>query len=74
MKDRVIRLAWADRIPFEEIERSTSLSETDVIAVMRRELRPPSFRLWRKRVNGRVTKHRRFARKKYGIRPDERIS
>lgn len=55
----IIRLAWEDRTTFEEIEKKTGLSEAEVIKVMRRELKPSSFRLWRKRVNGRITKHRK---------------
>ncbi len=54
----LIRLAWEDRTSFEEIEEHTGLVESEVIAVMRRELKPASFRLWRKRVSGRITKHR----------------
>lgn len=56
----IIRLAWEDRTTFEEIEERTGLTEPQVIAVMRRELKPSSFRLWRKRVSGRVTKHRKL--------------
>ena len=56
----IIRLAWEDRTSFEEITRRTGLVEGQVIAIMRRELKPSSFRLWRKRVSGRVTKHRRL--------------
>lgn len=56
----VIRFAWEDRTSFEEIEERTGLVERDVIEVMRRELKPSSFRLWRKRVGGRITKHRRL--------------
>lgn len=55
----IIRLAWEDRTTFEEIEKKTGLSEAEVIKVMRRELKPSSYRLWRKRVNGRITKHRK---------------
>lgn len=58
--DRVIRMAWEDRTSFEEIEKRTGLVEAEVIKVMRRNLKPSSFRLWRKRVNGRVTKHRKL--------------
>jgi uncharacterized protein (TIGR03643 family) len=54
----VIRMAWEDRTTFEEILTKTGLSEAQVIRVMRRELKPSSFRMWRKRVSGRVTKHR----------------
>lgn len=61
--DQIIRLAWEDRTTFEEIKEKTGLSENEVIAVMRRNLKPGSFRLWRKRVTGRITKHRkRFER------------
>ncbi len=56
----VIRLAWEDRTTFEEIRTRTGLVEHEVITIMRRELKPGSFRLWRKRVSGRVTKHRRL--------------
>ncbi len=56
----VIRLAWEDRTTFEEIKERTGLVERDVIEIMRRELKPSSFRLWRKRVSGRITKHRRL--------------
>ena len=55
----IIRLAWEDRTTFEEIEERTGLTEAQVIQVMRRELKPSSFRLWRKRVSGRITKHRK---------------
>lgn len=57
---RIIRYAWEDRTTFEEIEERTGLTEKQVIGVMRRELKPSSFRMWRKRVCGRVTKHRRL--------------
>ncbi|MEM6916321.1 MAG: TIGR03643 family protein [Verrucomicrobiota bacterium] len=57
--DAIIRLAWEDRTTFEEIEKRTGLTEAEVIRVMRRELKPASFRRWRKRVSGRVTKHRK---------------
>jgi uncharacterized protein (TIGR03643 family) len=57
---RIIRYAWEDRTSFEEIEERTGLTEREVIDIMRRELKPSSFRLWRKRVGGRVTKHRRL--------------
>ena len=55
-----IRYAWEDRTTFEQIEERTGLTERQVIEVMRRELKPSSFRMWRKRVSGRVTKHRKL--------------
>ena len=54
---RVIEMAWEDRTPFEAIEHNYGLKEADVIALMRRQLKSSSFRLWRKRVTGRATKH-----------------
>ena len=55
--DRVIEMAWEDRTTFEAIEFQFGLSEAEVIALMRSELKSGSFRSWRKRVSGRRTKH-----------------
>lgn len=55
--DRVIEMAWEDRTPFEAIEAQYGLREQEVIELMRRELRPGSWRRWRARVQGRSTKH-----------------
>lgn len=57
--NQVIRMAWEDRCSFERIEERTGLPESQVIKLMRRELKPRSFRLWRERVSGRKTKHRK---------------
>jgi uncharacterized protein (TIGR03643 family) len=54
---RLIEMAWEDRTPFDAIERSFVLSESQVITIMRSELKRSSFNLWRKRVTGRATKH-----------------
>ncbi|EAP90264.1 MAG: TIGR03643 family protein [Oceanicaulis sp.] len=56
----VIALAWADDVSFEAIKAETGLSEPEVIAIMRSSLKPSSFRLWRQRVSGRVSKHARI--------------
>jgi uncharacterized protein (TIGR03643 family) len=60
----VIRLAWEDRTTFEEIKTRTGLAEHEVIDIMRRELKPSSFAMWRKRVAGRVTKHRKLLKRR----------
>ena len=57
--DWIIWAAWADRITFEEIEKRTGKRESDVIKIMRRSLKPSSFRLWRKRVRNKSIKHRK---------------
>ena len=62
----LIRMAWEDRCSFEKIRERTGLSESDVIKIMRRELKPGSFRRWRARVTGRVTKHRKRFKQERG--------
>ena len=58
----VIEMAWDDETSFDAIEAQTGLAEKQVIAIMRRELRPNSFRVWRTRVAGRASKHaKKFA-------------
>ena len=57
--DWVIWAAWADRVTFEEIKKKTGKSESDVIKIMRRNLKPSSFRLWRQRVKRKSIKHRK---------------
>ena len=54
---RVIEMAWEDRSPFESSAVQFGLNEGAVIMLMRRQLKPGSFRLWRQRVTGRATKH-----------------
>lgn len=51
-------MAWEDRTPFEAIALQFQLSESEVKALMRKSLKRSSYELWRKRVNGRQTKHR----------------
>jgi uncharacterized protein (TIGR03643 family) len=53
--DRVIEMAWEDRTPFEAIKFQFELSEAEVIALMRKELKSSSFKLWRKRVNSGIS-------------------
>lgn len=55
--DRIIEMAWEDRTPFEAIEIQFGLKEADVINLMRKHSKASSFRMWRKRMNGRETKH-----------------
>jgi uncharacterized protein (TIGR03643 family) len=54
---RIIEMAWEDRTAFEAIEAQFGLNESGVIDLMRKHLKPSSFRMWRKRVSGRRTKH-----------------
>jgi uncharacterized protein (TIGR03643 family) len=54
---RIVEMAWEDRTAFEAIEAQFGLNESAVIDLMRRHLKPASFRMWRARVSGRRTKH-----------------
>jgi uncharacterized protein (TIGR03643 family) len=56
--DRIVEMAWEDRTPFDAIEEQFGIPEADVIKLMRREMKPSSWRMWRQRVQGRATKHR----------------
>jgi len=58
-KSRIIEMAWEDRTPFGAIEYQFGLSEDEVIELMRSEMKSSSFKMWRKRVSGRDTKHRK---------------
>ncbi|AZQ57593.1 TIGR03643 family protein [Maribacter sp. MJ134] len=55
--DRIIEMAWEDRTPFDAITFQFGISEQETIEIMRKEMKPSSFRMWRKRVQGRATKH-----------------
>ena len=62
INDDLIGMAWSDQISFEEIEKKTGFSEKEVIHVMRGKLKRSSYILWRKRVRGRLTKHRKLSK------------
>lgn len=55
--DRIIEMAWEDRTTFDAIQEQFGLKEAEVIELMRREMKPSSWRMWRARVQGRKTKH-----------------
>ncbi|MBC8754012.1 TIGR03643 family protein [Kordia sp. YSTF-M3] len=55
--DRIIEMAWEDRTTFDAIKFQFGLKEQEVIDLMRNNLKTSSFKLWRKRVSGRKTKH-----------------
>ena len=57
--DRIIEMAWEDRTPFDAIEHQFGIKENDVREIMRSNLKKTSFLMWRKRVKGRKTKHKK---------------
>lgn len=60
--DRIVEMAWEDRTTFDAIEAQFGTTEPEVIEIMRHEMKPSSFRMWRKRVQGRATKHEALRR------------
>ena len=54
---RIIEMAWEDRTPFDAIEGAYGLNEKEVKSLMKSQLKLSSYKIWRKRVNGRRTKH-----------------
>lgn len=55
--NRIIEMAWEDRTPFDAITFQFGISEEETIKIMRKHMKPSSFKMWRKRVQGRKTKH-----------------
>ena len=64
--DRIIEMAWEDRTPFEAIDLQFGLLEKEVIALMRTHMKDSSFKMWRKRTNGRATKHQSLSTREKG--------
>ena len=62
--DDVIGMAWSDKISFEEIKKKTGLKEKEVISFMRKNIKKKSYVVWRKRVRGRLSKHRKKSKVK----------
>ena len=54
---RIIEMAWEDRTPFDAIKFQFGLAEADVKALMKKELKFSSYKLWRERVENCKTKH-----------------
>ena len=48
--DRIIMMAWEDRTSFDAIQTQFGLTPGEVIHLMRREMKPSSFKMWRKRT------------------------
>ena len=55
--NRIIEMAWEDRTPFDIIYKEFDITQNELERLMRNNLKPSSFKLWRKRVSGRKTKH-----------------
>jgi len=62
---RVIEMAWEDKTTFDAIKVNFGLTESEVIKLMRSQLKASAFLLWRKRVTGRTSKH--AARREYKV-------
>ena len=58
--DEIIEMAWCDKTSFNNIKSFYNLNESDVINIMRLNLKRSSYKMWRKRVSGRKTKHKKY--------------
>ncbi len=72
--DRIIGMAWEDRTTFDNIKYQFGINESDVIKIMRKNMKRSSFKMWRERVNGRKTKHQAIGNKEVDrfVSPDQR--
>ena len=72
--DRIIGMAWEDRTTFDVIKDQFGINESEVIKIMRTNMKRSSFKMWRERVHGRKTKHRALAEKEVDrfVSPDQR--
>ena len=61
----LIGMAWSDKTSFEEIKKKTGYTEKEVIKIMRKNLKKKSYVLWRKRIKGRITKHRKLFKSRF---------
>ena len=57
--NRLIEMAWQDRTTFDTIFELYGLTENQVKKKMRTLMKKSSFIMWRKRVQGKVTKHKK---------------
>lgn len=69
-ESELIEMAWDDETSFDAIHRQTGYSEKEIIHLMRSKMKPSSFRMWRKRVSGRKTKHEKKIRSANKDMPD----
>ncbi len=57
-ENRLIQMAWQDRTTFDAIYLQYGLTENQVKKLMKKLLSPKAFKRWRRRVQGRSTKHK----------------
>ena len=72
--DRIIGMVWGDLTTFGVIKDQFGINESEVIKIMRTNMKRSSFKMWRERVHGRKTKHRALAEKEVDrfVSPDQR--
>lgn len=57
--NRLIEMAWQDRTTFDTIFEIYGLTENQVKNKMRTMISKYSYKMWRKRVQGKATKHKK---------------
>ncbi len=58
--DEVIEMALSDHTSFQQIEALYGLKESDVKRLMRKNLKPGSYRAWRRRVRAFSTRRAHY--------------
>ncbi|MBT4975282.1 MAG: TIGR03643 family protein [Gammaproteobacteria bacterium] len=56
----LIEMAWSDEATFSDIEREFGIKEPEVKRIMQSNLKPGSYRLWRKRVRWIKEKQKKY--------------
>ncbi|MDN5105103.1 TIGR03643 family protein [Aliarcobacter butzleri] len=57
-QNRLVEMVWQDRVSFDTIKELYGFTENELKKMMRNLLKKSSFKMWRKRVQGRITKHK----------------
>ena len=57
--NRIVEMAWQDRTHFDVIEAQYGLTENEIKNLMRKLISAKAYLRWRKRVQGRKTKHKK---------------
>ena len=56
-KSRIIEMAWEDRTSLDAIQRVYGLNESNLKLLMKKELKPKSYALWRERMKNSNLRH-----------------
>ena len=61
----IIQLAWDDQTDFSHITKIYEINEGDVKKIMKKNIKPKSYEIWRKRISQRSTQKTQLKGKTY---------